>query len=771
VLKRILRFAFVGLLLLLTLLATAWFGGRAWLSRSVARQSGELTVAGLDGPVEISFDARGVPRIDARTERDAAFALGWCHASERLFQMELVRRLARGELSALFGEAAYETDLRQRQLGFGRRAEAAVPALSPEGMGILESYAAGVNAWVAQADVLPPEFYVLRSEPRAWTVGDSLAVALYQTWYSHELMDADEALQGILEAIGPDVAPAISGDYPWSPPTVSGPLAELLGAEEFPLRSTAASNSWAIAPARSASGAAIHAADPHLSIDRAPGLWYLASIHSASSPGIVGVTQPGLPFVVMGHNGAISFAFTVASVDVIDYYDEELSGDAPLRAKGPAGWEVVESRDEAIAVKGESAPRRVTLHETKRGPLVRRSGATAVSLHWAGFDRSLPALVDAAIGLGRAKSFGEFRAAVTSFGALDANWIYSDREGNIGYQLGVPIPIRGAGDSIARLKGSDPSGAWAGYVELERTPHALNPASGWIASCNNQPVGSDWPYPIRGFYDPYRITRAAMRLEEKARWTPAETSAMQMEMVSGRATRWKALASAGAAEMGQRAVADKLAAWDGSMTTSSNEAAVFAVWWHEMARALFEDELGSGWKDAKAIEEKVLGSGLAAVIDDRRTAERETANDISARAMAQALAVVGTKSYGEMSTLTVAHPLARVELLDRWLSLSRGPLPLGGDPGTLNANFNGYDDDARAFHARMGASMRFVLDWSDVDAFSIALAFGQSGNPFSPHYDDFFAPSLRGEGWNVPYAKARAEERAVARMKLVPKGR
>jgi penicillin amidase len=139
--------------------------------------------------------------------------------------------------------------------------------------------------------------------------------------------------------------------------------------------------------------------------------------------------------------------------------------------------------------------------------------------------------------------------------------------------------------------------------------------------------------------------------------------------------------------------------------------------------------------------------------------------------MAQALAVVGTKSYGEMSTLTVAHPLARVELLDRWLSLSRGPLPLGGDPGTLNANFNGYDDDARAFHARMGASMRFVLDWSDVDAFSIALAFGQSGNPFSPHYDDFFAPSLRGEGWNVPYAKARAEERAVARMKLVPKGR
>ncbi|MFA6958899.1 MAG: penicillin acylase family protein, partial [Thermoanaerobaculia bacterium] len=771
-LKRLARAVLVTLLILFVLLAAAWFGGRSWLSRSVARHSGEFVVRGLDGPVEIGFDARGVPRIDAKTERDAAFALGWCHASERMFQMDLVRRLSRGELSEIFGDAAYETDVRQRQIGFGRRAAAAVPELSPAGRSILESYAAGVNAWITQASMLPPEFVLLRYDPRLWTIDDSLAVALYQTWYSHELMDVDETLQRIVEKVGPEIVPAIGGDYPWSPPTVSAPLAKLLGEQSFPLRATAASNSWVISPMRSASGKAIHASDPHLSIDRAPGLWYLASIHSADGLDVVGVTQPGLPFVVMGHNGAIAFAFTVASVDVIDYYDEDLAG-APklLLARGASGWEPVVTRQELIVVKGEKEPRRLTVHETKRGPLMRRDGAKGVALHWAGFDRPLSKLVDGALALWRAKSFDEFRGAVTSFGALDANWVYSDRDGNIGYQLGVPIPVRSGGDGIQRRKGSDPNAAWPGYIELERTPHVLNPPQGWLASCNNQPVGSDWPYAIPGFYDPYRITRASALLEAKGRWSPAAVSKMQMELVSGRARRWKALAAEGAGTIGHDDVARRLSAWDGAMTTSSNEAALFAVWWYEMGRAIFEDELGSEWKDGRAIEEKVLGSNLAAVIDDRRTASRETAADISGRAMAKALEAVGTKSYGEMSTLRVAHPLARVAILDRWLSLSRGPIPLGGDPGSLNANFNSYDDETGMFHAHVGASMRYVLDWSDVDAFSIALALGQSGNPFSSHYDDFFEPSLRGEGWNVPFSKAKADERAVERMKLVPRGR
>lgn len=769
--KRIVRGSAIAVAILLALLVLFWFGGRAWLARSVAEHSGDFTVAGLDGPVEIAFDARGVPRIDARSERDAAFALGWCHASERLFQMDLVRRLARGELSAIFGAMAYDTDVRQRQIGFGRRADAAVAALSPERRAILERYAAGVNAWVEQAALLPPEFFLLRYEPRAWSVGDSLAVALYQTWFSHELMDVDRSLQQLLETGGPAMAPAVGGHYPWSPPTVRGGLASTLGDAAYPLRATEASNSWAIAPSRSASGRAIHASDPHLAIDRAPGLWYLASIHTADGLGVVGVTQPGLPFVVMGHNGRIAYAFTVASVDIIDYYDEELAAAPELMARGAAGWEPVATREESIVVKGESKPRTLTVAETKRGPLVERDGARGVSLHWAGFDKPLPELVDAAFALGRAESFDDFRRAVTSFGALDVNWVYSDRDGNIGYQLGSPIPIRDGGDGIARRKGSDPGALWRGYVELEKTPHALNPAAGWIASCNNQPVGPEWPYPLPGFYDPYRIMRAAALLEAKARWTPAEVAAMQMDLVSGRALQWKGLAAKGAAAFGDADAARRLEAWDGSMSTVSREAALFAVWWQEMARALFEDDLGDGWRKGRVIQTQLLAKGVAAVIDDRRTPEAETVEAIAGRAFGRAREIVGAKSYGEISALRVAHPLARVAMLDRWLSLSRGPVPLGGDGGALNANFNAWDDGKRAFDAEMGASMRFVLDWADVDGFSIAHALGQSGNPLSPHFDDFFEPSLRGEGWNVPYSKEKAAAKAVERMRLLPDGR
>jgi penicillin amidase len=534
------------------------------------------------------------------------------------------------------------------------------------------------------------------------------------------------------------------------------------------LGAAAASNSWAIAPARSASGGAIHASDPHLSIDRAPGLWYLASVHTTDGLGVVGVTQPGLPFVVMGHNGAISFAFTVAAVDVIDYYDEELTGGPAPKARGPEGFEAVEAREETVVVRGESIPRRVSVYETRRGPLVERTGTRGVSLHWAGFDRSLPRLIDSALALGRATTFGEFRRAVTSFGALDANWVYSDRAGNIGYQLGAPIPIRAGDGGFERRKGSDPTSAWTGYVDLERTPHALNPSEGWIASCNNQPVGSEWPYPIPGFYDPYRITRAAELLSRDGAWDARKAAAMQLDLVSGRALRWRELAAAGAAGAGDAELARRLRAWSGEMGVGSREAAVYALWWHEMARALFEDDLGDDWRDGRSVQEQVLSRDIGAIVDDLGTPQQETADAISARAMARAIALADGRTLGEMSTLTVAHPLARVAILNRWLALSRGPVEAGGDLGSLNANFSAFDEEAAVFESRMGASMRFVLDWADVDGFSIALAFGQSGNPLSRHYDDFFAPSLRGEGWVVPYSKERAEARMVGRLKLVP---
>jgi penicillin G amidase len=705
----------VVLLAIVLLVAVIWFGGRAYLARSVAQYDGSIKTR-VAAPVEITFDVRGVPQIWAKTDADAFFAVGWLHASERLFQMELVRRLSRGELSEVFGEAAYDADLAQRRIGFARNADAA--KLSPEARVAAQRYVDGVNAWIAQASVLPPELVILRLEPRAWTIEDCLAISNYQTWFSHELMDQDRKYQALIEKLGMQAKALTQAGHPWSPPTVPD------------LRITTASNSWAIAPSRTANRAALHAADPHLSIDQAPGLWYLAGIHSDEGLNVVGVTYGGAPFVVMGHNADVAFSFTVASVDLIDYYDDK---------------PVATIAREEIRVKGEDAPRVVEVKRGTRGVMI--DGKT--SLQWAGLDFEPAAISNAALRLQKAKNFDDFRRAVTGFGALDANWIYSDRAGNIGYQLGAPIPIRDY-DSYMRQNAGDPRTAWRGYRALDETPHALNPQQGFLASSNNQVVSKDWPYAIPGFYDPYRITRAAALLPAKR--TRDEMRAVQLDLISGIALRWKALAG--------------LEAWDGSMAADSKEALLFAAWWRRMPRAVFEDELGADWNTGRVLLEEALTTGIA--VDDKRTPRVETLQDLSKRAMDEARAIANGRTWGEACTLLVKHPLARVKVLDRLLKLNRGPFPAWGDPGTLNANFYSYHHDSKSFRAHIGASMRFVLDWSDVDAFTLTGALGQSGNPFSPHYDDFLPMMLAGEPWNVPFTREKVLAKTTSTLTLTP---
>lgn len=723
------------LLFIAALGVIAWYGGRLYLQRSVAQYDGTIRTA-VQAPVEITFDARGVPQVWAKTDGDAFFGIGWLHGSERLFQMELVRRLARGELSEVFGDVAYETDEFQRRIGFARQVRDA--QLTPSMRALMQRYVDGINAVIAQAKVLPPEFVVLRLTPRPWTIEDCLAISHYQTWFSHQLMDQDQKYQQLIAKLGMQASALAHAGHPWSPPTVPTVVPDM--------RITTASNSWVLAPSRSSTRAALHAADPHLSIDQVPGLWYLAGLHSEEGLNVVGVTYGGAPFVVMGHNADIAFSFTVASVDLIDYFDD-----------APAGPVIREE----IRVKGEDRPRVLEVRRGARGVMI--DGKT--SLRWAGFDFSAAEISEAALRLQKAKTFDDFRRAVTRFGALDANWIYSDRTGNIGYQLGAPVPLRDF-DTYVRQKASDPRAVWRGYRALDETPHALNPAQGFLASCNNQPVAKGaWPYPIPGFYDPYRITRANALLP--ATRTTDDMRAMQLDLVSGLSTRWKVLAAQGAKAAGLDEEARLLTEWDGAMTADSKAAALFALWWRRLPRAIFEDELADEWDVARVVLDEALTTNAPA-LDDRRTPQRETAVDLSARAMREARTLAAGRTWGDACTLLVKHPLARVKILDRWLHLNRGPFPGAGDAGSLNANFYGYHEASRTFRTSIGPSMRFVLDWADVDAFTLTGALGQSGNPFSPHYDDFLPMAQRGAAWKVPFTRAAVDARKKSVLMLTP---
>lgn len=768
------KFLLVFGILLLVLALSGWFGGRFYLSSSVADYQGEISLQGISAPLEITFDTKGIPQVWAENDRDAYFALGWLHASERLFQMELIRRMVYGELSELLGATTYAVDYRQRQLGFARFAAAHEASLTTENRDWLQAYCQGINSWISEKSVLPPEFELLRTIPRDWELKDVLSVALYQTWYAHSLVDKDLDYEALLETFGPDLLPVLQDFKRWSPPTVHNSfISSILGAEPFPFRMSQASNSWAITPAKSASGRALHASDPHLRVDQVPGFWYIAGLHSKSGLNVLGITTPGMPIVAMGHNGKIAYSFTVATIDNIDYFRFQRHPEDSLQILTAEGYRPLKVISDSIAVSGEEK-RPITLYQTSLGPVVESDSASVLVLKWGGFDTNPGETYAAAFQLHTTDNFQDFRKLVTGFGALDVNWIYSDQAGNIGYQLGTPIPIRNFADNYSVQNGADSSKHWQGYLPLEETPFLFNPAEGWLASCNNQVVSDQWETVIPGFYDPYRIVRANQLLSSQEIFSVKDMEDFQLDNISSRAIRWKTLLADGAERMGDSALAAEIRAWDGAMTLDSDLPSIYLLWWEYLAKPLFKDDLQDKWNSGDLIREEVLSAGIAHLIDDQRTPEKtEDAVDISAASLRYVLDTFGRPAYREISKLTVAHPFSRVPyaggVIDSWLGLNSPQVPAAGDMGTLNANFNFWLEDQKLLYSAVGPSMRFVLDWAAVDSFSIVNSFGQSGNPFSPYYGNHFEMMQSGERWIVPFSKEKIYRQRASLLRLLPR--
>jgi penicillin amidase len=628
-------------------------------------------------------------------------------------------------------------------------------------------YVAGVNAWIETRDAenrLPFEFAVLGFTPRAWTLEDVATVALYQTWYAHDLSDQDAVYERLARAAGPTAGRVLRAGFAGSRATVAA-----TPSVPPPPRMTGGSNSWAVAPSRSRSGFALHAADPHLEINGAPGFWYAAALHSAEGTDLVGVTAPGLPSLAMGHNGHIAWSFTVAAVDVADYFRVRRSPSDSLMIEDIGGWTRVEVIEETLRVAGEEEARLVRIEVTPRGPIVEYDSIGGIALQWAGNDLPSSAVLDNAVRIHRARRFDQFRRAAAGLGALDVNWVFSARDGHIGYQLGSPVPVRT--DSIAsfamREAAAGPS--WSGFRPLADTPFVLDPASGWVASCNNRPVPDGWPYELPGFYDPYRIARISGLLDSQASFDTRDMERFQMDIASERANRWKELAAQGALRIGDEALADAFGEWDAVMDREDTLATVFALWWHHLTPALFADETGpDGWRGAGDLQEAVLTDTVVSLIDDRRTPGIEDAVDISARAMETARREAAGRRWGVVHTLTIRHPLARAAVLDRSLGLSRGPFAWEGDATSLAAAFSLFDRATSTFPVDAGPSMRFVMDWSNPDAFTLTPALGQSGHPHSPHFADFLELSRTGRRWTVPLTRAAADARRASLLRLLP---
>ncbi|TVQ34214.1 MAG: penicillin acylase family protein [Wenzhouxiangella sp.] len=748
----LLRSFWISMVTVPVLMAAIWFGGRAWMGHSVMDYEGTASLHSLDAEVEILFDARGIPRIYASTDSDAFQALGWLHAGERLFQMELIRRLARGELAELFGRPGLELDLVSRPMGFAQRIADERPTLDPATLDMVSAYVNGINRKIETLNRLPPEFALLRHEPEPWRIEDVMAIAYYQSFYATTLVQRmSEAWRAVVESYGDEARQWLEVLDGWARPTMpTFSLAE-------------GSNTWVISPERSLTGAALHASDPHLEYDVAPGMWYAAGLHSAEGLNLVGVTAPGMPFVAMGHNGRIAWAFTVAPVDVFEIWRFPRDPDDPellLTADGP---ERLHRRSESFKVRGNDRPLTREFQYSPRGRVLEMTEDEVLVMQWVGFELPVAELLDSAMAIHQASNFDEFRAAASQVGALSVNWSYSDRDGNIGYVQSSAIPVRRHRHHFAVLDGMNPDHGWDGFYPPEQRPYALNPDQGWLANANNHAVDGNWPHPIPGFYKHLRKRRISDHLSDQENFSPADMHRFQLDRTSDRALSWKDWLADTATATGRDRLGEEIRAWDGVMRTDSEIAGLFIRWWHYLPRALFDGDKTLEWRTMQVVFDEWLHAGPSAVPAPQRDL------DEAARLALDDALRPGLWPLGMIQDLTIRHPMAQAGLLDRWLRLTRGPIPMGGDAGSLNVTYASFNPESARLRARAGASMRYVMDWSDPDSFTLNLTLGQSGNPFSPHFDDFLPDFLSGQPWTVPWTQEAVEAASTSKLTLRPR--
>ena len=764
-----------GVLLLMLVVAG---GGYFYLLSSLPQLDGRIVARGLTGEVRIARDADGVPLIAAGSDEDAAFGLGFAHAQDRLFQMELQRRYGAGRLAEIFGSQALAVDRQMRVLGLYRLAEAELPLLSSAVRRGFEAYAAGVNAFLAaRRGALPPEFLLLWFRPEPWRAADSLV------W--GKLMDLElagnyrgELLRARLaRTLSPDDLAFLYPEYPKDAPTT---LAEVLPLyRQMPLDRLYAtlpafvgprfaSNNWVVDGAHSDSGKPVLANDPHLAFG-APGFWYLARLRTPDGE-IAGGTVAGTPLVVVGHNDHIAWGFTTTGSDVEDLFIEKIDPANPTRYLTPDGSTAFTTREETIAVR-DAAPVAMTIRTTRHGPVLSDvlPEGTAESGHvlalsatfLGGEDRTAEALwrVD------RATDWGGFRAALEDFVGPQQNIVYADSAGAIGFIAPGRIPIRKNGDGWLPVPGWTGEYDWTGFVPFAELPQATDPASGHFISANNRIVPGTYPYFLSRDWD---LPNRAERIEELLAATPRQSAgasgAIQADTLSIMVRRLVPLMTriAPADDMAREAI-ERLRAWDFRMDADKVEPLLFTAWLRLFAHDVLFGRLGEAatdfWDLRPQIMEAVLTERPEWCTDPKRPEESCDTRLAAAldRALGELREAYGPEmarwEWGRAHVARFPSPvLGRIALLGDWMRVG---IPTSGGYDTLNRGPSTIRDDAHPYEQRFGAGLRIITDLAAPAEARMIAAPGQSGNPLSPHYSDLLLRWRQFE-WLVPGRAAAA---------------
>ncbi len=746
------------LLLIVAILVAGWF----WLRSGLPTDGTEIVTDAVDAPVRIWRDPHGVPHIFADTLEDAAFAIGWLHAEDRLWQMDAARRLVDGRLAALIGPAGLANDKFMRLLRLSERAEADVAVLSPELRRLLERYAAGVNAWIAwDGAPLPPEHLLLGLRPAPWDVADSLGWA-----YLMALQLAgdfrDELRAARVEAVlGPTrAAPLLSSalsDGPYSIAASPSFLDRLHAALPDPLGPDTASNEWAVAAFRSATGAPILANDPHLGLS-APILWYLVRIVTPDRSW-AGATAPGNPLLLLGQNDDLAWGFTTAVADTQDLFLLDLDPADPDRWLGPDGPEAFESWTETIEIAGQAAET-VTFRSTRYGPVVSDLDPALAAEALA--EGQVAALGFAAIAapnttgealyrMNLATGWESFHAALQHWTAPIQNVAVATREGTIALAMPGLIPVRAEGHAGDRpVTPGQADLAWRGFIPFSALPVQIDPESGMLWNANNPTVGPPYPHTLgRTDEPPYRALRIGELLAAEEALTVEGAEVMLADTLSLDVPAVVSLLDGVSPDTLVEAQAlDRLRHWDGRMLRERPEPLIYMTFLHRLNAALLADELGDLFEAfRRPLPPRLLRLAAEAPgwCDDVTTAAEEICPQITARAFRETVAVLSdaygrdpaTWRWGDAHRAPLAHPVwNRIPLLG---DLLWPAVETDGGPFTVNRGDGGRGTMDLLFPHTHGAGYRAVYDLADPAASRFVIATGQSGNPLSPHYRDLVA--------------------------------
>jgi len=760
---------------------------------------GDVQVAGLSAPVMVRRDAHGVPHIDAATEDDLLVAQGYVTAQDRLWQMDVTRRYINGELAEIFGPMLVKDDKAQRVLQFRLVAQRIYAKLPAAGRARLDAYARGVNLFIAQhPGSLPAEFKLLLYRPKPWSGVDSLSIVLilerldthWDVKLAREQIAAklhNPRLEADLYPVGSrrDRLPtgivanlsephdnshargasASEGNAPAAHENARDFLAlrSLLGLPAC-ANCTPGSNNWVIAGAHTASGKPLLSNDMHVPLAE-PDLWFSADLRA---PGYhaAGVTLPGVPFVIAGHNEHVAWGFTALRSDVQDLYVEQLDGKGNYRA--PDGsWKPLAVDHEVIHVRG-GQDAELDVQATAHGPLLNpifTRETRPISLKWNLYDPTFS--TQPLYELNVASNWAEFSAALSAWCWPTLNVGYSDDQGHIAYHATGRVPLRPGG--LAGVPIQDAAHEWRGYIPFDDMPSALDPPSGFLATANSRVTPAGSPYPLSlDWLAPYRAERIGKALQGRDRLTPADMLAVQTDVYSevdqklGRRFA-DAIDHTPGTDDRLRKAAALMRSWDGRLITGSAPASLVtqarvALWPLILEPKLAKEAAEYHWGESNFAEEEIIMHASA----DWLPAAFKNWDALLAEAVRKGMedgkapADVALWSYGSWHVVDVEHPLAAyLPLLGRMAGT--GPQPLSGDDTTVKQVERAY-----------GPSQRFTMDWSDVDGSTENIVLGESGNPLSPYFRDQWDDYYQGTTFALPFSATAVAAQTRHTLRLIP---